>query len=207
MPNPSLNTVESLVIHNNPCKHSSKLQLSIQFTPSSCLDVRQDWHDTFFAPPCSISQLSNSMFPIYIQFSHLLRMLMGAFHFLTLQAKLRVYNSKWTQSFCLDTVGSTGLVICYDRERNRKYQVWNYFLWILSELSLWRQLFSTLYSVPNRNRGSFNFLDFFQGFSNFCIPVSSQDWNVEVEPNQDRDHSSILPRSERYGVQSTIYGR
>ena len=29
VPSPSLNTVELLVIHNRPCKHSSKLQLSI----------------------------------------------------------------------------------------------------------------------------------------------------------------------------------
>ena len=33
-----------LVIHNLPCKHSSRLQLSIWFTPSRCLDVRQDWN-------------------------------------------------------------------------------------------------------------------------------------------------------------------
>ena len=33
----SLNTVELIVIHNRPCKHSSKLQLSIRFTPSRCL--------------------------------------------------------------------------------------------------------------------------------------------------------------------------
>ena len=31
-------------IHNCPCEHSSKLQLSIRFTPSRCLDVRQDWY-------------------------------------------------------------------------------------------------------------------------------------------------------------------
>ena len=33
-----------IVIHNRPCKHSSKLQLSIRFTLSRCLDVRQDWY-------------------------------------------------------------------------------------------------------------------------------------------------------------------
>ena len=35
VPNPSLNTVELIVIHNRPCKHSSKLQLFIRFTPRS----------------------------------------------------------------------------------------------------------------------------------------------------------------------------
>ena len=40
-----------------------------------------------------------------------------------LQAKLRVYNSKWTQSFSLDTVASNGVIVCKDKERNRKYQV------------------------------------------------------------------------------------
>ena len=40
-----------------------------------------------------------------------------------LQAKLRVYNAKWTRSFSMDTVGSNGVIICNDKERNRKYQV------------------------------------------------------------------------------------
>ena len=39
---PSLNTVELIVIH------SSKLQLSIRFTPSHCLDVRQDWYPMYY---------------------------------------------------------------------------------------------------------------------------------------------------------------
>ena len=37
-----------IVIHNSPCKHSSKLQLSIRFTPSRCLDVRQDWYPMYY---------------------------------------------------------------------------------------------------------------------------------------------------------------
>ena len=31
-----------------PCEHSSKLQLSIRFTPSRCLDVRQDWYPMYY---------------------------------------------------------------------------------------------------------------------------------------------------------------
>ena len=45
---PSLNAVELIVIHNSPCEHSSKLQLSIRFTPSRCLDVRQDWYPMYY---------------------------------------------------------------------------------------------------------------------------------------------------------------
>ena len=48
VPCPSLNTVELLVIHNRPCKHSSKLQLSVRYTPSRCLDVRQDWYPMYY---------------------------------------------------------------------------------------------------------------------------------------------------------------
>ena len=48
LPSPSLNTVELIVIHNSPCEHSSKLQLSIRFTPSRCLDVRQDWYPMYY---------------------------------------------------------------------------------------------------------------------------------------------------------------
>ena len=39
---------ELIVIHNCPCEHSSKLQLSIRFTPSRCLDVRQDWYPMYY---------------------------------------------------------------------------------------------------------------------------------------------------------------
>ena len=48
MSGPSLNTKELLVIHNRPCEHSSKLQLSIRFTPIHCLDVRQDWYPMYY---------------------------------------------------------------------------------------------------------------------------------------------------------------
>ena len=48
LPSPSLNTVELIVIHNCPCEHSSQLQLSIRFTPSRCLDVRQDWYPMYY---------------------------------------------------------------------------------------------------------------------------------------------------------------
>ena len=44
----SLNTVELIVIHNSPCEHSSELQVSIRFTPSRCLDVRQDWYPMYY---------------------------------------------------------------------------------------------------------------------------------------------------------------
>ncbi|CAL1270146.1 unnamed protein product [Larinioides sclopetarius] len=37
------------------------------------------------------------------------------------KAKLRVYSSQWSKSFSLDTVGNCGVVICADKERNKKY--------------------------------------------------------------------------------------
>ncbi|GIY87409.1 vacuolar protein sorting-associated protein 13 [Caerostris extrusa] len=37
------------------------------------------------------------------------------------KAKLRVYSSQWSKSFSLDTVGNCGVVICVDKERNKKY--------------------------------------------------------------------------------------
>ena len=45
---PILEYRELIVIYNCPCKHSSKLQLSIRFTPSRCLDVRQDWYPMYY---------------------------------------------------------------------------------------------------------------------------------------------------------------
>ena len=57
-----LNTVELIVIHNRPCEHSSKLQLSIRFTLSRCLDVRQDWYPMYYpggmkARVCSVQSI------------------------------------------------------------------------------------------------------------------------------------------------------
>ena len=40
--------LNAIVIHNYLCEHSSKLQLTIRFTPSRCLDVRQDWYPMYY---------------------------------------------------------------------------------------------------------------------------------------------------------------
>ncbi|RZF33558.1 hypothetical protein LSTR_LSTR008204 [Laodelphax striatellus] len=37
--------------------------------------------------------------------------------------RLRAYHSSWSSAFSLDTVGSSGLIICRDHERNRKYRI------------------------------------------------------------------------------------
>ncbi|GFY43054.1 vacuolar protein sorting-associated protein 13, partial [Trichonephila inaurata madagascariensis] len=37
------------------------------------------------------------------------------------KSKLRVYSSQWSKAFSLDTVGNCGVVICADKERNKKY--------------------------------------------------------------------------------------
>ena len=48
VPNPSLNAGELLVISNCHCKHNSKLQLSIRFTPSRSHYVQQDWYPMYY---------------------------------------------------------------------------------------------------------------------------------------------------------------
>ncbi|XP_022100693.1 vacuolar protein sorting-associated protein 13A-like [Acanthaster planci] len=40
------------------------------------------------------------------------------------KAKLRVFDSVWSASFSLDTVGSSGVVICKDEDHDRTYQFW-----------------------------------------------------------------------------------
>lgn len=37
--------------------------------------------------------------------------------------RLRAYHSSWSSAFSLDTVGCTGLVVCKDRERKRRYRI------------------------------------------------------------------------------------
>ena len=53
-------------IHNCPWKHSSKLQLFIGFTPSPCLDVRQDWYplprrNKCMDRPCAVDRASKNI--------------------------------------------------------------------------------------------------------------------------------------------------
>nr|XP_006815972.1 PREDICTED: vacuolar protein sorting-associated protein 13A-like [Saccoglossus kowalevskii] len=40
------------------------------------------------------------------------------------RAKIRVFGSDWSQSFSLDTVGSSGVVTCKDKGHDRIYQFW-----------------------------------------------------------------------------------
>ncbi|XP_038059684.1 vacuolar protein sorting-associated protein 13A-like isoform X2 [Patiria miniata] len=40
------------------------------------------------------------------------------------KAKMRVFDSVWSASFSLDTVGSSGVVICKDEDHDRTYQFW-----------------------------------------------------------------------------------
>ncbi|KAG8309675.1 hypothetical protein J6590_078971 [Homalodisca vitripennis] len=37
--------------------------------------------------------------------------------------RLRAYHSSWSSAFSLDTVGCSGLVVCRDRERKRRYRI------------------------------------------------------------------------------------
>ncbi|KAL3234216.1 hypothetical protein MRX96_022651 [Rhipicephalus microplus] len=39
------------------------------------------------------------------------------------RAKIRVYNSSWSSSFSLDTMGNSGVAVCKDRERSKKYRI------------------------------------------------------------------------------------
>ncbi|XP_067142942.1 intermembrane lipid transfer protein VPS13A-like isoform X2 [Centruroides vittatus] len=50
------------------------------------------------------------------------------------KAKVRVYNSRWSQAISFDTIGNNGVLVCVDKERNKKY---TFFLEIrLSQLQL-----------------------------------------------------------------------
>ncbi|XP_071956749.1 intermembrane lipid transfer protein VPS13A-like [Antedon mediterranea] len=40
------------------------------------------------------------------------------------KAKMRVFHSVWSSSFSLDTVGSSGVVVCKDETHDRTYQFW-----------------------------------------------------------------------------------
>ncbi|KAM7308838.1 vacuolar protein sorting-associated protein 13A isoform X4 [Ixodes scapularis] len=74
------------------------------------------------------------------------------------QAKIRVYNSSWSSSFCLDTVGNNGVVVCKDKERNKKYR---FFLKIqMSKLNLSKIISITpFFLVVNNTRHYFRFME------------------------------------------------
>ncbi|CAN8018523.1 unnamed protein product [Ixodes persulcatus] len=74
------------------------------------------------------------------------------------KAKIRVYNSSWSSSFCLDTVGNNGVVVCKDKERNKKYR---FFLKIqMSKLKLSKIISITpFFLVVNNTRHYFRFME------------------------------------------------
>lgn len=74
------------------------------------------------------------------------------------KAKIRVYNSSWSSSFCLDTVGNDGVVVCKDKERNKKYR---FFLRIqMSRLNLSKIISITpFFLVVNNTKHYFRFME------------------------------------------------
>ncbi|KAK3096835.1 hypothetical protein FSP39_003796 [Pinctada imbricata] len=51
------------------------------------------------------------------------------------KAKVKVFSSKWSQSFSMDTVGNSGVVICHDKERKKKYRLMLQFQWSFLKLT------------------------------------------------------------------------
>lgn len=74
------------------------------------------------------------------------------------KAKIRVYNSSWSSSFCLDTVGNNGVVVCKDKERNKKYR---FFLKILlSRMGISKIISITpFFLVVNNTEHYFRFME------------------------------------------------
>nr|XP_034335213.1 vacuolar protein sorting-associated protein 13A isoform X3 [Crassostrea gigas] len=74
------------------------------------------------------------------------------------KAKIKVYNSRWSQSFSLDTVGNSGVVICNDKERKTKYRLMLQFNW--SDLKLTRILTITpFFLVVNKTSRALRFME------------------------------------------------
>ncbi|KAL1474078.1 hypothetical protein MTO96_021597 [Rhipicephalus appendiculatus] len=74
------------------------------------------------------------------------------------QAKIRVYNSSWSSSFSLDTMGNSGVAVCKDRERNKKYR---FFVQIqMSSLNLSKMvIISPFFLVVNNTKHHFRFME------------------------------------------------
>ncbi|XP_061177627.1 intermembrane lipid transfer protein VPS13A-like [Saccostrea echinata] len=74
------------------------------------------------------------------------------------KAKIKVYNSRWSQSFSLDTVGNSGVVICNDRERKTKYRLMLQFQW--SDLKLTRIVTITpFFLVVNKSSRGLRYME------------------------------------------------
>nr|XP_022286655.1 vacuolar protein sorting-associated protein 13A-like isoform X3 [Crassostrea virginica] len=74
------------------------------------------------------------------------------------KAKIKVYNSRWSQSFSLDTIGNSGVVICNDRERKTKYRLMLQFQW--SHLKLTRIVTITpFFLVVNRTSRGLRYME------------------------------------------------
>ncbi|XP_055887721.1 intermembrane lipid transfer protein VPS13A-like isoform X3 [Biomphalaria glabrata] len=112
-------TMETEIDSENVNRH---LSLSIHADQSQSLDLRiytPYWIVNKTDLPLqlrgslsdAVYELTNSPNPLLFRFKKHKRK----------KAKLRVYESRWSQSFSADTVGSAGVVICNDKERGKKY--------------------------------------------------------------------------------------
>ncbi|XP_033099721.1 vacuolar protein sorting-associated protein 13A-like isoform X2 [Anneissia japonica] len=74
------------------------------------------------------------------------------------KAKMRVFHSVWSSSFSLDTIGSSGVVVCKDETHNRTYQFWVEIQ--MSRLSLTKIVTITPYHlVTNMTRSTLCYLE------------------------------------------------
>ncbi|BFZ09736.1 hypothetical protein BsWGS_12775 [Bradybaena similaris] len=112
-------SMETEVDSENLNRH---LSLSIHANQSNSLDLR------IYAPYWIVNktdlplQLRGSMSEAVYEFGSSPNPLLFRFKkHKKKKAKLRVYESRWSQSFSADTVGSGGVVICNDKERGKKY--------------------------------------------------------------------------------------
>lgn len=92
------------------------------------------------------------------------------------KAKVRVYNSRWSQAISFDTIGNSGVVVCIDRERNKKY---TFFLDIrLSHLQLAKIIIiSPYFVVINKTKRHLRYMEeneqadlWFDIAPNQCLP-------------------------------------
>ncbi|XP_070568681.1 intermembrane lipid transfer protein VPS13A-like isoform X2 [Ptychodera flava] len=126
------------------------------------------------------------------------------------RAKIRVFESDWSDSFSLDTVGSSGVVTCKDKRHDRIYQFWLEIK--MANLTLTKIVtLMPYFLVLNETSDSLSFMEeglkaavwvdikpgecvpFWPGTTSMKLFVKNSDSNVSTQHFRvDKPHSTVL---------------
>ncbi|XP_077977339.1 intermembrane lipid transfer protein VPS13A-like [Glandiceps talaboti] len=140
------------------------------------------------------------------------------------RAKIRVFESDWSQSFSLDTIGSSGVVTCRDKRHDRTYQFWLEIT--MSHLTLTKIVtLMPYFLVLNKTESSLSFIEeglkaavwvdvkpnecipFWPGSSSMKLFVKNSESHITSQHFRvDKPHSTVLRMQEGTALNVDVTG-